>query len=88
LVHTLEEEPEPLEKTPRRRVRSKIPGPRRPRPSGFFKRMSDSRLVAYAQWIVDDTGIKNRSQLYKEDSSVYQNLRERKLLDRIKFQNK
>ena len=44
-----EEREETPEKTPRKRVRSKIPGPRRPRPPGFFKRMSNSRLVAYAQ---------------------------------------
>jgi hypothetical protein len=65
---------------------------KKPRPRGFFTRMSDSELVEYAQKIVEKERIKSRSELSEKDRSLYYILKRRinpdgfKLIDIVKFE--
>ena len=53
-----------------------------------WKLFGDDELVAYAQRFIDKKEIKNRGQLQRKSKSLYRVLRRRKLLDRIKFEEK
>lgn len=56
------------------------------RPRGFFKKMNDDELVAYAQRIIDEKGIRrSRKELASTDNGLYLTLLKRKLGGRIKL---
>ncbi|MBD3210696.1 hypothetical protein GF318_04920 [Candidatus Micrarchaeota archaeon] len=61
-------------------------GIRKPRPRGFFAKMSDEELVDFAQKYIDGNGIKSRSALAKADNGLYQTLGKRKLAGRVKLE--
>jgi len=48
--------------------------------------MSDDGLVAHAQGLLDERGVKRRSDLEQEDYGLYQVLCKRRLMDCLKFQ--
>jgi hypothetical protein len=45
--------------------------------------LTDEQLVSHAQKFVEENGIKNRHGLKKSDSSLYEALRKRGLLDAV-----
>ncbi len=56
------------------------------RPNGFFKRMSDDRLIEYTQEFLKENGITTRNGLAKADLGLYIVLRRRDLLAQIGFE--
>lgn len=53
------------------------------RPKGFFDRMGEDEILSRAERLIAGLGIKNRSGLYKADSSLYKALKGRGLLERL-----
>ena len=53
-----------------------------------WRLMTDQELVSCAQIVVDENGITNRGKLQEKDCGLYEILRGRKLLDRIRFLTK
>ena len=59
-----------------------------PQGKRFWKSMSDEEIVAYARRYINENGIKNRKGLYNADNGLYNALRRRKLLDKVKFKER
>jgi hypothetical protein len=72
----------------RRGLMGRIGLERKKRPMGFFSKMDDEELIEYAQQIVNERGIKKSKELQRNDSGVYNVLCKRKLIDRVRFEQK
>ena len=58
------------------------------RPRGFFSKMSDDEVVAFAKKVMKEKGMRRRGGLQKVDGRLYTALRLRKLMDRVGFEDK
>ena len=58
------------------------------KPMGFYARMSDDELVAYAKAFIAEKGVGGRNELKKADQGLYLALRGRKLQEKIELDEK
>jgi len=71
-----------------RKLRGRIKFEARQKPPGFFTKMSDDELVAYARRFMGNKGISGRAELWKAASALCSLLKKRNLLGRLSFEER